>query len=85
MAKKFGRKWRGGISTGVLPCGQRRAGPAKAYKIGQRLDEGTQAGPRTGSNVPARGDLTGVGRTPNLAMPLKRNARGRADVATLCA
>ena len=55
--------------------GHRRAGPAKAYEIEQRLDEGTQGGPRTGSHVPARGDLTGVGRKPTLAMPLKRNVR----------
>jgi hypothetical protein len=55
--------------------GQPRAGPAKAYEIGQRLDDGTQGGPRTGPHVPSRGDLTGVGPTPTLAMPLKRNVR----------
>src|SRR5215217_5933576 len=53
--------------------GHRRAGPSKAYEIEQRLDEGTQGGPRTGSHVPARSDLTGVGRKPTLAMPLKRS------------
>ena len=33
--------------------GHRGAGLAKAYEIEQRLDEGTQGGPRTGSHVPA--------------------------------
>jgi hypothetical protein len=55
--------------------GQPQAGPDKEYEIEQRLDEDTQGDPRTGPRVPARGNLTRVGRTPTLAMPLKRNVR----------
>jgi hypothetical protein len=42
--------------------GQPQAGPDKEYEIEQRLDEDTQGDPRTGPRVPARGNLTSVGR-----------------------
>jgi hypothetical protein len=42
--------------------GHRRAGPPKAREIEQRLDEGTQGDPRTGSHVPARARRSDWGR-----------------------